>query len=101
MPFQSVNILPSIKTIDNRSPQVLAVNSGATFGSGKIGSNNGSSSGGSVFSGVGNKSGNGKWTLGIKGDESQGKTNFDGTSGSRGLMLNKIRSGSSMGGSFL
>jgi len=31
---------------------------GATFGSGKVGSNNGSSSGGSVFSGVGIKSGN-------------------------------------------
>jgi len=50
-------MLPSIKHLDNRSPQVMGM-SGANFGSGKVGSNNGSSSGGSVFSGVGQKSGN-------------------------------------------
>jgi hypothetical protein len=50
-------MLPSINSIDNRSPQVVGM-SHATVGSGKLGSNNGSSSGGSVFSGVGMKSGN-------------------------------------------
>lgn len=44
-------MLPSINHLDNRSPQLT------TFGSGKVGSNNGSSSGGSVFSGVGHNSG--------------------------------------------
>lgn len=102
--FQSVNMLPHIG-LDNRSPQLasqLGGMSGSAFGSGKVGSNNGSSSGGSVFSGVGHKSGN-HWTLGNKGgDNSQGKMKFNESGG--GLMLNKMRSGSSMGsggGSFL
>ena len=43
--------------------------SGQAFGSGKIGSNNGSSSGGSVFSGVGHKSGS-HWGI-PKGGDSQ------------------------------
>ena len=55
-PFQSINVLPSITSMNNMSPNVMQVtngsNGGAHFGSGKVGSNNGSSSGGSVFSGV-------------------------------------------------
>jgi len=47
-------MLPSI---NSQSPQIVGM-SHATVGSGKLGSNNGSSSGGSVFSGVGIKSGN-------------------------------------------
>ena len=38
--------------------------SGITIGSGKVGSNNGSSSGGSVFSGIGIQSGTKHWTIG-------------------------------------
>ena len=48
-------MLPNINRLDNRSPQEIGGITGATIGSGKIGSNNGSSSGGSVFSGVGIK----------------------------------------------
>ena len=92
----SVNMLPSINRLDNRSPQEMGGLSGANFGSGKVGSNNGSSSGGSVFSGVGIKSGNKQWTLGV-GNDSQSKMNVN---SGNGLVLSKIRSGSS-GGSFL
>ena len=82
------------------SPQVMGI-AGTTFGSGKVhgqqsGSNNGSSSGGSVFSGVGHKSGS-HWGQPPIGCESKKSGSILNESG-RGLMLNKMRSGSSMGG---